>query len=60
MYVNLSCVFGNFMPNNNPHNIDDEVAMKLINDGLATKSNFGAELEAKAELEADAKKGGKR
>ena len=39
MNVNLNCIYGNLLPKNNPHEIEDELAEKLISQGYATKSD---------------------
>lgn len=39
MNVNLNCIYGDLLPRNNPHEIEDELAEKLISQGYATKSD---------------------
>ena len=39
MNVNLNCIYGDLLPRNNPHELEDELAEKLISQGYATKSD---------------------
>lgn len=49
--VNLKCVYGNMKPKDNPHELDDKIADKLIGLDLAEEStkkvdNLNAKLES--------------
>jgi predicted nucleic acid-binding Zn-ribbon protein len=39
MKVNLLCIYGNSHPGENPHELEDDIANKLINEGLASEYN---------------------
>lgn len=54
MKVNLKCIYGDKHPNENPHELKDEAAKKLIADGLAeeTKKQVVGNKQLEAELKA--------
>lgn len=56
MKVNLKCVYGNKHPRNNPHELDEKVAKKLIDDGLAEETDKSVSSNAKLEAELEATK----